>query len=54
MFTLEIVNMEPWSLEDDNEITGPGGNGGGSAPVAFVSFTFSAEIAMLQLYTLYE
>ncbi len=36
--------MEPWSPEDDNEITGPGGNGGGSAPVAFVSTQQSIKL----------
>lgn len=36
--------MEPWSPEDDNEITGPGGNGGGSTPVAFVSTQQSIKL----------
>jgi len=36
--------MEPWPPEGDDEITGPGGNGGGSTPVAFVSTQQSIKL----------
>lgn len=38
------VQMEAWSPEDDNELTGSGGNGGHSTPVAFVSTQQSIQL----------